>query len=386
MKITHDHNNPNLLQPESIMVLIPPSYDLNQPIPDGNAIESDEQTEILQLLAKAKVHPQDNPPPNEIVVEVIENDESSPLCTLGNFSMAIGKAKSKKTFLISLMLGIAAKGETMYDRFKGSLPAAKKHVAFFDTEQGKYHVHRVVVRVCKLIGIELPTNFETFGLRSFATEMRRSMVEAYIKKTPALGFLVIDGIRDLVKDINDPAEATDITGWLMRLTEEYGIHILVVLRQNKGDLNARGHLGTELTNKAETVLSVTKDSNNPKVSQVQAEFCRDREFSPFGIYVDSDGLPALADVHQSENKKVKKAKIPVNYPPEFHSRLVKKIFEKETQFKHGDLNRRTQIALQEMIGEVGESKAKNFVEFLLHNDLIKKEGKDRSPKSFYTLP
>ena len=39
-----------------------------------------------------------------------------------------------------------------------------------------------------------------------------------------------------------------------------------LLHQNKGDEHARGHIGTELSNKAETVLQVEKDEKNPGVS------------------------------------------------------------------------------------------------------------------------
>ena len=39
--------------------------------------------------------------------------------------------------------------------------------------------------------------------------------------------------------------------------------IHTILHQNKGEEHARGHIGTELSNKAETVLQVEKDEKNP---------------------------------------------------------------------------------------------------------------------------
>ena len=44
----------------------------------------------------------------------------------------------------------------------------------------------------------------------------------------------------------------------MQWTDDRQIHIHTILHQNKGDENARGHIGTELNNKAETVLLVEK--------------------------------------------------------------------------------------------------------------------------------
>ena len=76
-----------------------------------------------------------------------------------------------------------------------------------------------------------------------------------------LGFVVIDGIRDLVYDINSPSEATCVISKLMQWTDEYQIHLHTILHQNKSDENARGHIGTEINNKAETVIQNDTESD-----------------------------------------------------------------------------------------------------------------------------
>ena len=38
-----------------------------------------------------------------------------------------------------------------------------------------------------------------------------------------------------------------------------------MLHLNKGDNNVRGHIGTEMSNKAETVLVITKSAENPVI-------------------------------------------------------------------------------------------------------------------------
>ena len=58
----------------------------------------------------------------------------------------------------------------------------------------------------------------------------------------------------------------------MQWTSERGIHIQTVLHLNKGDDNSRGHIGTELNNKAETVLQVTKDPTDPDRSIVSPAY------------------------------------------------------------------------------------------------------------------
>ena len=66
-------------------------------------------------------------------------------------------------------------------------------------------------------------------------------------------------------DINSPREATLIVNYLMNWTEEFNLHLHTVIHQNKGDENARGHIGTEINNKSETVLRVEKDKNDDAI-------------------------------------------------------------------------------------------------------------------------
>jgi hypothetical protein len=199
-------------------------------------------------------------------------------------------------------------------------------------------------------------------------------------------------IENILLDINidshgllDPQQATDNCLLVDGLTEVYGIHIVVVLHQNKGDANARGHVGAELTNKAETVLSVTKDTQNRNISIVEAEYCRDRDFTPFAFYVDSNALPALAEDHELEKDQPRKTKTPYDYEPAFHSNVVRRIFQKESKFKHSELVRQTQTILQSIIGSIGDSKTKSFIQYFLHMGFIIKEGADRSRNTFYSV-
>lgn len=101
------------------------------------------------------------------------------------------------------------------------------------------------------------------------------MIDYKIRNTRAVGLVIIDGIRDLMLDINNPREATLIVNYLMKWTEEFNLHIHTVIHQNKGDENARGHIGTEINNKSETVLRVEKDKNDDAISTVEAVYIRD---------------------------------------------------------------------------------------------------------------
>src|SRR5690606_7195451 len=95
-------------------------------------------------------------------------------------------------------------------------------------------------------------------VKIYDPKKRIAITEAAIKQFDP-DFIIIDGIRDLVFDINSPEEATIISGEMMRWAEIYDCHILTIIHENKGSGTARGHLGTEMQNKAEVVLKVFKN-------------------------------------------------------------------------------------------------------------------------------
>lgn len=79
----------------------------------------------------------------------------STIGTLGNFSASTGKAKSKKTFNISAIVAAALKNDEVL-QYSAFLPENKRKILYVDTEQSKYHCHKVMERIMRLAG--LPTD------------------------------------------------------------------------------------------------------------------------------------------------------------------------------------------------------------------------------------
>lgn len=176
------------------------------------------------------------PPPVAIYIG------DSPACTFGNFSASIGKPKGKKTFNVSAMTAAAMTNSTILN-YRGNMPADQNGILYFDTEQSTYHAFRVFKRIATLSrksNEEVKERIKYFALRKYSVEDRIGMIDHKIRNTPAVGLVVIDGIRDLMLDINNPREATLIVNYLMKWTEEFNLHIHTVIHQNKGDENARG--------------------------------------------------------------------------------------------------------------------------------------------------
>lgn len=142
---------------------------------------------------------------------------SSVIGTLGNFSASTGKAKSKKTFNVAAIVAASlVNGKVL--GYTAELPDDKRTILYFDTGQSPYHCQKVMERALLLAKLPTdvhPDNLKFAVLRQLTPVMRLEVIEQAIINTPNVGLVVIDGIRDLMYDINYANESTDLIGKLM---------------------------------------------------------------------------------------------------------------------------------------------------------------------------
>ena len=79
----------------------------------------------------------------------------------------------------------------------------------------------------------------------------------------------------------------------MKMTVEHDCHICSILHENNTDGKLRGWVGTEIANKSETVLTVTKIDD--KISTVEPKYTRDIPFDTFTFRINDDELPEYCD-------------------------------------------------------------------------------------------
>ena len=248
-----------------------------------------------ELLKESRIRSSDEIKENPVCMSILEGVKEIPLLTLSNFSAIIGPAKSRKTFLLTLILGCMSGLGILQSKLKKNLTGK---VVLFDTEQSAFHVQKVIKRVEKLA--ENDKLFSVYGLRPFAPSKRIELIEEYLYTNEGVKFVAIDGIRDLVRNINSEEEATDIASKLMKWTYDLNLHIITVIHMNKGDKSARGHIGSEIQNKSETVISVTKDITDREISNVKHEFARGMDFEDFSFII-AGGLPQI-NLKEGEEK------------------------------------------------------------------------------------
>ena len=204
--------------------------------------------------------------------------EGTTIRTLGNFSASTGKGKSRKSFNVSAIVASALTGRKILN-YEARFPEGKERILYFDTEQSSNHCRTILRRINKLCGYPEKMDDDRISfafLRERSTLERREIIELALNTEPEVGLVIIDGLRDLLFDINSSTEAAEVICLLMRWSSQYNVHIHTVLHLNKGDDNLRGHIGTELNHMAETILQIKVSAMMGNHSHCRGVLCPER--------------------------------------------------------------------------------------------------------------
>lgn len=196
-------------------------------------------------------------------VEFLFKMFKKPCFARGELVGVSGKAKSGKTFVCSILMALCFRSQVLsVDRIE----PRRLHVLWYDTEQSEESTQDILKnRILPMTGLsesQFPKElFDVFNVRGEPYSERLPLLETAVNRyKPDL--VILDGIRDLVADINDGVVAQEVLERLMHLASEQRCCIVCVLHQNKSveDSNLRGWIGTELKNKAFEVYECSKSS------------------------------------------------------------------------------------------------------------------------------
>lgn len=216
----------------------------------------------------------------------------SVIASEGNISAIVGAAKSKKTFLCTALVGalLRPSGTASF-----GITPSQSLVLWVDTEQSASHVLKVIQRIQRMAGVDESQPYDmlkTLTLREIEPKERFNILrDAIAYYRPRL--VVVDGISDLMYNSNCIEESDAVVGEFMALSTEYKCHIMSVLHTNPNSDKARGHIGSTLQRKVETMIYVRKVGER---SVVEPQYCRNEEFAPFAFHVTEEGLPEECDM------------------------------------------------------------------------------------------
>ena len=216
-----------------------------------------------------------------------------PIGTMGNFSVVSAPPKTKKTFFVSLIVSVYLSGK---NNFGGNIKGHRenKQVIHIDTEQGKWHAQKVFKRVLDMCDSDYSEFYHTFGLRTINYKTRIDFIEYCLEhKVKETGLLVLDGIADLVSDVNNLEESNACVQKLMEWSSNYNCHIMCVIHSNFGSEKMTGHLGSFIEKKTETQIQLEANTVNKEWVTVKCKKSRGYSFETFSFKVNEIGLPEI---------------------------------------------------------------------------------------------
>ena len=225
----------------------------------------------MLLLEQLRITPEKQLKPMEFLFQLF----GKPCFPRRELVAITGKAKSGKTFVTSMLMACCQSRDVLAFQRIGDEPL---RVLWYDTEQSDESTqdilkNRIMTMIktttdltdstdknsCNSCNSLFKKSIDVFNVRGVAWKERRDLLrEAVTRCKPDL--VIVDGIRDLVNDINDGMLSQEVMEELMQLATDKSCCIVCVLHQNKSgeDRNLRGWIGTELTNKAFEVYTCEK--------------------------------------------------------------------------------------------------------------------------------
>ena len=280
----------------------------------------------MLLLEQLRITPEKELKPMEFLFRLF----GKPCFPRGELVAITGKAKSGKTFVTSMLMSNSlspdpSRGGEGSD-YRLALRRGREEalrVLWYDTEQSDESTQDILKnRIIPMInyGKDAATPLalwrgaggEVFNVRAVEWKQRRALLkEAVVHCQPDL--VIVDGIRDLVNDINDGVLAQEVMEELLHLATQQNCCIVCVLHQNKGseDHNLRGWIGTELMNKAFEVYACEKLMPQ-RVFKLEQTLTRKYDIEQTLYFeVDEQGLPrATSPVPSKGGEKRREERLP----------------------------------------------------------------------------
>ncbi len=269
------------------------ALDLRTPILTGATIS--------ESLARRRFDSRRVPPPLRVVYSLAGHTIATP----GNLVAISAHAKAGKSAAVSAIIASVMAGRSDVDTlsFASSNPAGFALV-HFDTEQAPDDCWYGDDRALKRAGIERePAWFFSYHLKGLScrealAHVTEGLSEA-AEKCGGLHSCLIDGIADLVPDVNKPDEANAFVSQLEGLAVRYDCPIIGVIHFNPGTEKTRGHLGSQFERKSETNLRLDKVGDVTTMwSDKQRRAPIPKESGPCFSWSDSAGMHVSCETLQ----------------------------------------------------------------------------------------
>lgn len=239
----------------------PPGVEGSDPHGNAPTIET-EDDRIRRLLRAREFDPTREPPP----IRPIYCLGGVIISTPGNLTAITAQAKVGKSALVSALTAAAMTTEdSQADTLtaEGANPDGKA-LLYFDTEQSPDDFWHGVNRARRRANVkDMPKWIKAYRIADIPCLIGRKSISIAVSDAAetfgGIHSVIIDGVADLVLDVNDAEECNGIVAELHSLAIRYDCAILCVIHKNPNSDKTRGHLGSQIERKAETNLSLEKE-------------------------------------------------------------------------------------------------------------------------------
>lgn len=239
------------------------------------------------------------------------------ICSPGNLSAVVSNPGSGKSSVCAAI--VAARINPECDSLGFSVPPVGS-VFYVDTELSTedhwFSWARTMKRAGLSEGCEMPGHAGFYSLRQFSSVASRLkwILDTIRSEQPAL--MLIDGLGDLVANVNDPEASSSLVQTLLAAADQSNTAIVGTIHGNPSqggkdsrDEKARGHLGSEVQRKAESVLMIRRAETGIRtITSVFLNGKNRNEGEASSTFQWDDGLKMMASCEPPEGQNPKPAK------------------------------------------------------------------------------
>lgn len=230
--------------------------------PPASPAKETEEEKIRRLLRERSFDPELPPPPLRPIFSLGGVVISTP----GNLTAITAQAKVGKSALVSALTAAAmSPPESDADCLTAvGYNAQGKALLYFDTEQSPDDFWHAVKRAQRRArAAEMPGWIFAYSIADLPQKLARRAISVAMADASlhceGVFAVIVDGVADLVCDVNDAEECNGLVAELHALAIQHDCAIVGVIHKNPGSEKVRGHLGSQLERKSETNLSMEKD-------------------------------------------------------------------------------------------------------------------------------
>jgi len=306
-----------------------------------------------------------NSPPN---AETCITFNEKRVLTTGNIMTIVSRPGTGKTSTVCSIISSHINRDCDSLGFSVSLNGSRNKILYLDTEQSLQDTWGNWRKTLQRAGLEKPETDKRIifvNIKAISIKDRMKFVEIIMVKNPDIGLIIFDGAGDFLMDTNSIPETCGFIDWIN--TFNPAISIVTSLHTNPETDKPRGHIGSELCRRAESVLLIRKIENG--VREITSEFQHgkvrgdDDRLNSFFSYNTKADMFVSADYKKPQVKNVERK--------EKYLQLAIELFNGKTECSYSYLIDR--IMNKKLVTETG-AKHTLLTTLIKEHKIIKKNG------------